>query len=142
MSPIDWDVVERAKAPVFTDEQIKAAAAAVNALPARGGDPNELDTLWKRPKKMPGIDKVDFRDIVKKPLKLADLMASNKTLARDRLLWHVQHPGQARNPSAFTTAPMVLNDKQGLVILDGHHRLASVQLLGRSSWTCWLLPSK
>jgi len=116
---IDWDavngIVARApKPPTFSDDQIAAAVAAIGSLPAKGNDPDVVKTLWDRPKHMPGIDEVDFRDVKYPKLTIATLKASNKTLSRTRLVWHVQNPGVALHPGPFTTNPIVLGKKSGL----------------------------
>lgn len=132
---------ERA-APAFTDEQITAAVAAANALPAvKKNNPNKVATFWPQPDQMPTIADVDFRDIATKKLTISTLQASNDTLKRDKLIWHCQNPGETSNPSPFTTAPLVLDTDDGQIIVDGQHRLAALQLLGQTSWPCWLLPS-
>lgn len=146
--PIDWDAVglapppaRAAKPQTFTQDQIDAAVQAAQALPGRKGDPTKVDTLWDVAKD-PGLKKLDFRDVKVTDCTVADLLASNKSLDRARLIWHCQNPGQAKNPSVFTTNPMVLNDPDGQVIIDGQHRLAALKLLGAVTWPCWLIPTK
>ena len=140
---IDWVRIYGARAdkPQFSDEQIAAACAAANALPGKGKGGDKLKSPWDQPKKMPGIDDVDFRDISVKKLPIDSLMASDNGISRARLLWHIKNPGQTKNPSVFTGNPMVLDHKQGQVIIDGHHRLYAMKLLGQTSYPCWLLPS-
>ena len=143
---INWARIERASKPAiktYTPEQIKAAVAAVDALPALDpdGDPNKVATFWPQPKQMPTIADVDFRDIsTSSKVAIKSLFASNNTLKRDKLTWAVQNPGKSHNPSVFTQNPMVGTGQDGNIIVDGHHRLAALQLRGDTQATCWLLP--
>jgi len=133
------------KAAKFTDDQIAAAQAAVAALPGRKKNPGQVKTklFWSKPDDMPTIRDVDFRDITSTSVAIGTLLASTRSLDRARLDWHVQHPGQPRNPSVFTTQPLVLNDPdQGQIIIDGHHRLAALSILGVKKTPVFLLPVK
>jgi len=149
MGAINWErlgnEIARAK-PVppkkFSDEEIAAAVAAVNALPGRKKNPDKVPTIWDRPKDMPTLADLDFRDVARPSVTIASLQASTKNLSRTRLLWHVQNPGQAKNPSVFTANPIVLDLGDSQVIVDGHHRLAALQLLGATKWPVWLIPTK
>lgn len=142
--PIDWAYLNgrAATPPTFSDAQTAAAVAAANALPGKNKDPNKIPTPWPQPDKMPSIADVDFRDITVKKVPIAGLQASNKNIKRDKLLWHIQNPNQSQNPSAFTTNPIVLDSPDGRTIIDGHHRLFAMQLLGQKSASVALLPSK
>lgn len=131
----------RAKtAPTYTADQIAAVVKAVKAMPAAKKDPNKVATLWPQPKVMPTISDVDFGNVEFAQPSLKSLMASNKYLKRDRLIWHVQNPGKALHNNPFTAAPLVCTVQEGAVIIDGHHRLAALQLLGATKTQVYNLP--
>lgn len=136
---IDWDRIER-RAATYSDDQITAAVAAVNALPPRKDNQNKVDQFWPMPDKMPTLQDLDFRDMKVQKVPLDGLQASNKSLKRDKLVWHVQNPGKAVNPNPFTANPTVLDQPDGPVIVDGHHRLAALKMLGASSALCYVVP--
>ena len=138
---IDWNLLE-GRGQSFSKAQIAAALAAIPLLEGKKSDANKVPTLWEMPKKMPTITDVDFRDMSTTSINIASLFASNKWLKRERLIWHVQHPGEPLNPSVFTTSPIVLQTKDGNIILDGQHRLAALTLLGATKWPVFLLPSR
>lgn len=136
---IDWDRImgrEIRGAPKFSQDQIDAAVAAVNAMP--GG--NKIPTFWPKPKNMPDISDVDFGDVQTTTVPLKGLMASNNNLKRDRLLWHVKNPGKALHNNPFTAMPLVCTTDEGTTIIDGHHRIAALQLLGATKSQVYNLP--
>ena len=140
---IDWNRIEgRAPAPKkFTPAQIKAAVAAVNALPADGDDPNKVAAFWDCADDLPDISQIDFGDATRAQANLATILASTKRLNRTKLLWHVKHPGQAMRKNPFTTEPMVCTTDDGTVIIvDGHHRLGAQLMLGAKSFPVWNVP--
>lgn len=143
---IDWDWLERGLPTKFSDEAVAGAHAALAAMPARKKKPGEVKTLWKVPKqkKIPTISEVDFRDIKKQTISLADgsLRASNKGLDRARMDWHIDHPGQAKNVSPMTELPLVMATSDGPIILDGQHRLAALKLLGATRAPVYMLPTR
>lgn len=138
--PIDWDNIQR-RVKGYTPAQIAAAVTAVKKLPGKKNDPNKIPTLWDRPKAMPTLADVDFGTVTIQSLEVNELLASNKNLKRDRLIWHVQHPGEALNPSVFTENPLVMESPDGNVIIDGHHRLAALKMLGASEAQVYNLPA-
>lgn len=139
---IDWERLEGRAAATFSPVQVAAAKIALAALDGKKSDPNKIPTFWDMPKKMPTITDVDFRDMATASVPIDSLLASNKWLKRDRMSWHLDHPGEPMNPSVFTEKPIILQTKKGNIILDGQHRLAALKLLGAAKWPVFLLPSR
>lgn len=136
---IDWDAIYGVRAQTeYTDAQVKAATAAVNALP--GG--NKIPTPWERANDLPDIDALDLEGTTVASVKIADLLASDKKIKRDKLLWHVQNPGKRRNPLPLMANPMVASTDEGNVIVDGHHFLFAQRLLGKTNANVFLVPTK
>ena len=136
--PIDW---RAALVKTFSKDDIAKAVAAVNAMPDNGSDPNKIPTICQRPDAMPTISNVDFGSITQPKVTISTLLASNKNLKRDRLLWHVQHPGKRVHNNDFTKLPLTLTFKEGTVIVDGHHFLAALQILGQPTQQVNNLPT-
>ena len=112
----------------------------MNAFPGFPADDNQLATFWPQARKMPTITDVDFGDVKPDTVDLKNLLSSNRTVKRDRLLWHVQNPGQRLHANPFTTMPLVAATKAGTVIVDGHHSLGALWLLGATKAPVWSLP--
>lgn len=140
---IDWQKL--AAAPItFTDQQIADAVKVVKALPAVNPDkdPDQLAVPWKMRDDMPTITDLDFRDVTIAPMAIAPLQASNENIGRQNLIWHVQHPDTAKNPSPLTLHAIIGTSKDGDVIIDGHHRLAALMYLGATKATVFKVPLK
>lgn len=123
-----------------TPEQMDTAVAAVKAMPGSKKDPNKISTFWPQPDDMPTISSVDFGDIGKATVTIKNLLSSNSWIKRDRLLWHVQHPGQRLNVNTFTSMPLTGVVPDGTVIIDGHHSLGSLMVYGVEKAPVWSLP--
>jgi len=137
---IDWAALTR-RAAGFSDADVKAAIAKAKALKGKGSDPNKIPTFWDQPKQMPTIADVDFGTVTIQTADIPNLLASNKWLKRDRLIWHIKNAPKAMNPSVFTEHPLVMETEDGNVIIDGHHRLAAQTLLGADQFPIFNLPS-
>lgn len=158
---IDWDSVLRGwmtlseirklerklrawTAPTFTQQQIKAAQKAVKAMKSPDDDPNHVPSLWPPGDGYPDISQIDFGDATQQVLNLADLKAANghDWLNRSKLLQHLAHPGDSMlKPNPFTQYPIICKDGDGeLLIIDGHHRLGALMLLGATTWLLWVVP--
>lgn len=148
MSTIDWDAIHGQRirpetrsdaTPEFSQDEIDAALAKVEALPATGDDADEIATFWPVEDKFT-LSQLDFRDVTVTDVPLADLYASNDTLSRKKLTAHVQSPGEAVNESPFDAHPIVFQSKKKQTIIDGQHRLAALMLLDVVSWPVFLVP--
>ena len=141
MSPINWARLEsRAK---FSADEIAKAVEAAQALPSRKGKANKVGALWPMADPMPTLANLDFRQLTNGTVNLDTLQASDDSMKRDNLIWHIQNPGEAKNKNPFTTAPIVMNmDDGSQVIVDGHHRLSALKLLGASTAAATIVPAK
>lgn len=141
---IDWLNLRAWKAPKFTAEQMKAAQTAVKAMKSPDKDPNHVPSLWKQGDGYPDISQIDFGDAYQAVWNLADLKAANghDWLNRTKLLDHISHPGDSMlKPNPFTQYPIICKDGDGeLLIVDGHHRLGALMILGAKTWQLWTVP--
>lgn len=133
-APDRWDV------GTFDEAAIAVAVRAASVLAGLPEDPNRIPTFWPEMDPMPTISEIDFGDLTIISATLAELWSSNRTVKRDRLLWHVQHPGQRLHDNPITTMPMVAETDRGVVIVDGHHSLGALWLLGAATAPVWALP--
>ena len=76
-------------------------------------------------------------------IKLKKIKATNAQLDRENLIWHVQHPGKGLYKTPHDTHPQVMKTKDGnKIIIDGHHRLSALKLLGVKKTAVFLLKEK
>ena len=132
------------KAPKFSDAQKKKAVAAVTAMEAVDGNPEHVAQLWPESKDLPDISQIDFGDAYQAVWNLADLRSANghDWLNRRKLLDHIAAPGDSlKNPNPFTQYPIITKTSSGLAIVDGHHRLGALMLLGAKTWQLWTVPA-
>lgn len=133
-----WDVGE------FDQDVIDAAVdlaqkAAKFFYPAT---PDLIPAFWPIPDDVPTIRDLDFGHLTEATVTLDKLKASQNWLNLDRLLWHLQHPGVTAHPNPFTSMPIIMSTAGGpLMIVDGHHRLGALLLLGAEDVPVWMLPA-
>lgn len=134
---IDWDRIERGQP---TADDIKAAVQKAKDLPA-AGDAGHVQAMFAvYGKGLPSIDPSAWDDAKLKKVKLKKLQATNAQLNRENLIWHLKNPGKSRMQSARNSHPQVLKDKAGnLAIVDGHHRLSALRMLGLKKELCWVV---
>lgn len=123
---INWWRLAQRKPPTPAD--IKAAVAQVKAMPEAPDGKNNVATPW-------GVTQddvpttIDWTQAKTKSVKLDELKttAEHTTVDRDKLIWHVQNPGQSEtgllHPYVYKT------DSGDRVIVDGHNRLFALVLL-------------
>lgn len=135
--PDKWDVGK------FSQSKIDAAADLVKAsVPVLWpATPNLLPVPWPVADPTPSIRELDFGHLTTGSVKLKDLMASQNWVQVDRLLWHIQNPGQRAHNNPFTLMPVVMQTDDGPVIVDGHHSLASLLYMGADKVPVLLLPA-
>ena len=137
---IDWDALERGGSmPSFTAAQKAAATALVAAMP--DVKPGKVASLWPLAKQCPDISQLDFGDAVQQNVAIKSLLASSKRLNRQKLLDHIAAGAQPVRVNPFTSEPMLTKTDEGLVIVDGHHRLAAMQLMGAKTVKLWTVPA-
>ncbi len=85
----------------------------------------------------PELDPTVWEESVIQDVKVADLVATQKLMNRDRVEFYVKNPGAIEeNRRAY--ANVYATDSE-LLIVDGHHRLAALWLLGAGVANVWAL---
>jgi hypothetical protein len=69
-------------------------------------------------------------------VQVKDLIGTNDALDRDNVEEHIKSMGQAL--TEYRSYPMVLQDEDDQIIIDGHHRLFAMWLLGMETVPVWL----
>ena len=88
----------------------------------------------------PELDPTVWEESVIQDVKVADLVATQKLMNRDRVEFYVKNPGAIEeNRRAY--ANVYAQDSE-LLIVDGHHRLAALWLLGAEVANVWFLKKK
>ena len=129
---IDWPRIERAS----TDVAAKAAQALPEVKPGKVAAP------WPMAKKLPDISQLDFGDAIQQTVSIKSLLASTKRLNKAKLVAHIKSGAAPVRTNPFTTpGPLLTKTSEGLTIVDGHHRLAAMQLLGKDSVKLWVVPA-
>jgi len=119
---------------------IKDATKSAKDLPS-AGDKEHVQAMFKiYGKPLPAISDGDWGKASQKVVKFKKLQATNAQLNRQNLIWHLQNPGKARMQKPHNTMPQVIKTNGGdLVIVDGHHRLSALRMLGLKKSPVWLL---
>ena len=93
--------------------------------------------------KLPAVPNGAWDKAKLKTVKLKKVYATNQQLDRKNLIWHLQHPGMSRFKGKFATHPQVLKLNSGdVAIVDGHHRLSALNMLGVNKDAMWVLREK
>ena len=109
------------------------ALTALDAYPATNG---KIPTPWPIGKR-PTLDPEAWEVSQIETVPIAELTATQKTLNVETVRAYVKNPGSIEgNRRAFAN---VYANSDGLMIVDGHHRLAALWLLGADSANVWLL---
>lgn len=129
---INWWRLTQRKPPTPAD--IKAAVQKVKDMPDSPDGKNNVSTPF-------GVSQdavpatIDWSQAKTKSVDLDELKTTPDHVStdRDKLIWHVQHPGQSENgllhPYVYKTAS---GDR---VIVDGHNRLFALVLLNQDTQT-------
>jgi hypothetical protein len=132
---INWWLLERG-AP--TPKDITKAVKQANKLPD-AGDGGHVMAPWAKADAVPDTTKADWADAKAKQVKIKGLLATTMRLDRKNLIWHIEHPGQAKFQGTYNTHPQIVKTDEGRVIVDGHHRLAALMMLGVKKEQVWQL---
>lgn len=112
---------------------IGEALAALDAIPATDGKIPVPWPIGKRPKLQPE----QWEDSEIATTIISELTATQKTLNVETVRAYVKTPGAIEeNRRAFANVYAI---SEGLMIVDGHHRLAALWLLGADSANVWML---
>ena len=134
---IDWERIERG---MPTSSDIKAALQKAKNLPPAGDKEHVQQMFPIYGKALPVVSDGDWAQAKQQVVKFKKLQATNAQLNRQNLIWHLQNPGKARMQKPHNTQPQVIKTNDGdLIIVDGHHRLAALKMLGLKKAPVWLL---
>ena len=107
--------------------------------------PNPTDPQIKNPIKyvetpwavipVPTVDPNIWDNARIRVIKMDDLFGTDPYLKRKRVRHHIESMGQALTP--FRSYAMVLEHENKALIIDGHHRLMSLWLLGLNEAPVW-----
>jgi hypothetical protein len=109
------------------------ALTALDAIPATSG---KIPTPWPIGE-LPTLDPEAWEASKIETVPIAELTATQRTLNVERVREYVQNPGRIdENRRALAN---VYANSDGLMIVDGHHRLAALWLLGADNANVWFL---
>jgi hypothetical protein len=114
--------------------EVDAALKALDKIP--DVEPGEIASPWvitRRPK----LDNEEWRASVIKSVPITMLLASQPRLTRERVEHFILNPGSIEQ--GRRALPNVYDHGNEQVIVDGHHRLAALWLLGADHANVWLL---
>lgn len=89
---------------------------------------------------MPTVDPNRWDNATLEIIELGELYGTDPYLSRKKVKRHIVAMGQALSPNR--SFPMVVMSGGRAIIVDGHHRLMAVWLLGRQTAAVWLLGEK
>ena len=98
--------------------------------------PGQIAVPWKSTTR-PKLDPEVWEESILKSVAIKDLTATQATLNRGRVKYFINNPGNVEdNRRAYAN----VYDSEGIEkIIDGHHRLAALWLLGADSANVWFL---
>ena len=109
------------------------ALTALDAMPATNG---KIPTPWPIGE-LPTLDPELWETSKIETVPIAELTATQRTLNLERVREYVRNPGKIDgNRRALAN---VYANSDGLMIVDGHHRLAALWLLGADNANVWFL---
>jgi hypothetical protein len=113
-----------------------AVALALTALDAMPRTNGKIPTPWPIGE-LPTLDPEAWEASKIETVPIAGLTATQRTLNVERVREYVQNPGRIdENRRALAN---VYANSDGLMIVDGHHRLAALWLLGADNANVWFL---
>lgn len=103
--------------------------------------PNLIPAPWPMIDPVPSVRDLDFGHVALGKVELKKLKSSQNWVRVDRLQWHLQNPGVRLHTNPLTSMPLVMLADDGPVIIDGHHSLGALLLLGADKVPVWTLPA-
>lgn len=116
---------------------IKEALKVLDSLP---GDGDRIPVPWPELPK-PVVDEVAWQRSVIESVRVDDLFASQPYLSRDNVRKFIENPGQVSDGKRALPNVVLshFDGKSVKIIVDGHHRLAALWLLGADHANTWFL---
>ena len=109
--------------------------------------PNPTDATIDEPEKyvetpwqvvpVPTIDPLVWDTAVVEVIEMKELYGTDPFLKRKRVTKHIESMGQALTP--FRSYPLVYEKENKPIIIDGHHRLMAMWLLGLDQVAVWIV---
>lgn len=126
-----------------TQQDINKAAKKAKGMPDAGDHGHIQAVLPIYGKALPAIPQGSWDQAKLQQVKFKKLQATNAQLNRKNLIWHILHPGQSRFAGKYATHPQILKTKSGdRVVVDGHHRIGALSMLGLKKDSMWVLDQK
>jgi hypothetical protein len=119
----------------YLPAEIQEAESKIKSMPSVDGEKNQVPVLWPRVE-APEIKDSEWSKAKLKRVKIKKLFATDNTLKRDDLSWHAANPGESK---AGISHPRVVVQDGKKIIVNGHHRLAALMLLGQKKDLVWQL---
>lgn len=95
-----------------------------------------VESMWAQVP-MPTLDPAIWSDAVADVVYMADMVGTDPYLKRKKIRQHIKAMGQA--VTKYRSLPMVAHIDGKFVIIDGHHRLAALWLMGQDRAAVWLV---
>jgi len=135
---VNWWLLEQRNPPSAQD--IAKAIKKAKNLPD-AGDHGHVEARFPiENAKLPAVPSGAWDQASLKTVKFKKLYATNQQLDRKNLIWHLQHPGMSRFKGPRNTHAQVLKLNSGdVAIVDGHHRLSALDMLGVKKDAMWVL---
>ena len=121
---------------------IDAAIKKVMAMPGAGDQAHVAAVFKLAETTIPDTPDGAWDDADVKMIKFKKMRATNAQLDRKNLIWHLKHPNQSKMKTEHNTHPQIIKKDGECLIVDGHHRLSALLLLGLDREQCWLLNAK
>jgi len=86
---------------------------------------------------VPTIDPLSWDGAVLETIKITELFGTDPYLKKKKVQEHILKMGQALSP--FRTYPLVYEINNEPLIVDGHHRLMALELLGLDKAPVWIV---
>ena len=137
------------KAGIPDKAKIKDALARLEVLPNLAGSHpttdsqeqlmDEVASPWQTLETNDGVYTVDpdvWQKAVLTLVTIKDLIGTNIMMDRSNVAEHIESAGQAI--TEYRNYPLIFNDGEQNIIIDGHHRLFAMMLLGMDTAPVWL----
>ena len=100
---------------------------------------DEVASPWQTLETNDGVYTVDpdvWQKAVLTLVTIKDLIGTNIMMDRSNVAEHIESAGQAI--TEYRNYPLIFNDGEQNIIIDGHHRLFAMMLLGMDTAPVWL----
>ena len=139
----EGETPEASKAGVPSSLEVETALSKLNTLPNPAGDAVEVDadpanfveSPWNAVPTIP-LTPETWGKANLQLVNIKDLVGTDTVLNREKVAERIQNMGQSSAP--FRNYPLVYDDGEKQTIIDGHHRLLAMWLLGMETAPAWV----